>query len=203
MVPIHNVSETLKTLFDKKTETDADELTIGEILHMMHDLGFGMVLMLFSLPIIIPGLPPPIPSILAIPLGFTGWQMLCGFKELKLPLFVANRRLKRSSLQKVILLSTRYLRFAERYAKPRFLFLTSPLGERIIGVLVMVFFVVIAIPAPFAHSVPALAVSIIGIAVIKKDGLAGLIGIAVGIAWIFTLVFLSKELFAFIGGLFG
>ncbi len=203
MVPIHNVSETLKTLFDKKEEADADELTIGEIMHMMHDLGFGMVLMLFALPLIIPGLPPPIPSILGIPLGLTGWQMLCGFKELKLPAFVANRHLKRSSLQKIILLSSRYLRFAERYTRPRLGFLTSPIGERIIGVLVMVFFVVIAIPAPFTHSIPALAIAILGISVIKKDGLAGMIGIALGIAWIFTLIFLSKELFAFIGGLFG
>jgi hypothetical protein len=192
---MHDVSETLTTLFDKKSESDTDDLTIGEIVHMLHDLGFGMVLMLFALPVIIPALPPPIPSLIAFPLGMTGWQMLRGYNTLHLPEKIAARSIKRTSLQKVLRVSSRALRFAESYTHRRMRYINTPKGERLIGALVMLFSVMVFIPAPFMHSVPALAIAILGIAIIKKDGLAGIIGALIGLLWLAVVIFLSEEIY--------
>jgi hypothetical protein len=65
--------------------------------------------------------------------------------------------------------------------------MTTPRGERAIGILCMVLSVVSTLPIPFAHQLPALGIMLIGLGLIERDGLAMLAGAALGAVGIVTL----------------
>jgi hypothetical protein len=75
---------------------------------------------------------------------------------------------------------TSVLQRAEELLRPRLTALLSWTGERIIGVALLVLTVVLALPIPFGNWLHAFAICIIGLAMVEKDGLAVLVGFAVG-----------------------
>ena len=60
--------------------------------------------------------------------------------------------------------------------------LLSWTGERLIGIGILVLALVLTLPIPFANWLPAFAIAIIGLAIVEKDGVAVLVGLAVGVA---------------------
>lgn len=196
------VSNILAGIFDKKQESDADELTIREIMEMLHELGFGVIILMFALPAIVPGLPPPIHTLVAIPLIVLGWQMMLGFESVKLPETVAKRKIKRSSLQKAVQKSEKYLRFAERFTRERMDFMATPWGEKLVGLMVLLFAFTVAIPGPLTNTVPGIAIAIVGIAFLEKDGLLAVAGSILGLMWMVALALFYGTMVAFVAGLF-
>jgi hypothetical protein len=196
------VSNILAGLFDKRQESDADELTIREIMEMLHELGFGVIILMFALPAIVPGLPPPIHTLVAIPLIVLGWQMMLGFDSVKLPEMVAKRKIKRSSLQKAVQKSEKYLKVVERFTRPRMDFMNTPMGGRFVGLMVLLFAVTVAIPAPLTNTVPGIAIAMVGIAYLEKDGLLAIAGSILGLAWMAALALFSAVMIAFVYGFF-
>jgi hypothetical protein len=75
-----------------------------------------------------------------------------------------------------------YLEGAERLLRPRLTVLLSWTGERLIGLAILILALVLFLPIPFANWLPACAIAIIGLAIVEKDGLAVLVGLAVGVA---------------------
>jgi hypothetical protein len=196
------VSNILAGIFDKKQESDANELTIREIMEMLHELGFGVIILMFALPAIVPGLPPPIHTLVAIPLIVLGWQMMLGFDSVKLPETVAKRKIKRSSLQKAVQKSEKYLRFVERFTRERMDFMATPWGEKFVGLMVLLFALTVAIPGPLTNTVPGIAIAIVGIAFLEKDGLLAVAGSILGLAWMVALALFYGTMVAFVAGLF-
>jgi hypothetical protein len=74
--------------------------------------------------------------------------------------------------------------------KPRLSMVSSPMAERIIGVLALILSILSALPIPFGHMVPALALMVIGLGLIEHDGAAILLGAVLGLmgAVVFALV---------------
>ena len=71
-------------LEDAINNNSNDRISIEDIMAAMNSGGFGLVLMFFSLPILIP-LPPPFPSLISLPLLIFAVQMVVGLKAPKLP----------------------------------------------------------------------------------------------------------------------
>ena len=74
---------------------------------------------------------------------------------------------------------------AERLLRPRLLWLTCALGERLIGAVCLFLAVVLVLPIPFGNMLPAAAISLLALGVLERDGLwviAGLITAAAGTA---------------------
>ncbi len=63
--------------------------------------GFGLVLMFFSFPILIP-LPPPLPSLIALPLIIFSLQMMAGLTAPKLPKIISQKSIERQLVAKII-----------------------------------------------------------------------------------------------------
>ena len=61
-------------------------------------------------------------------------------------------------------------------------FMLSWTAERLIGVALLILAVILAFPIPFGNWLPALSMSIIGLAMVEKDGLALLTGLGLGVA---------------------
>ncbi len=53
--------------------------------------------------------------------------------------------------------------------------------EPLVGVICIVLALITIIPIPLAHNVPALALVLIGLGLIERDGLAIIIGAAIGV----------------------
>ena len=54
-------------------------------------------------------------------------------------------------------------------------------GERLIGLAILILALILALPIPFANWLPACAIAIIALAIVEKDGVAVLVGLAVGV----------------------
>ena len=156
-----------------------DRISIDELKTSLHERGFSILLIIFSLPVFVSV--PGMTAIFATPLFFLGLQMMLGFDSPWLPKWVSARSIKRSLFCLMITKSSPLLKKIERFLHPRWLIFSSHLGSKIIGMFVAIFAVSIAIPLPFTNLFPAFAIVIMALGFLSKDGLTIILGLLVGI----------------------
>jgi hypothetical protein len=120
--------------------------------------------------------------VLGLPLVLLAAQLTYGRHKPWFPRWLTARSFPREGLANVVLRSLPYLEGAERLLRPRLTVLLSWTGERLIGLAILILALVLFLPIPFANWLPACAIAIIGLAIVEKDGLAVLVGLAVGVA---------------------
>ena len=76
----------------------------------------------------------------------------------------------------------------EKIARPRLTFLMAPVGERVIGLLLVFFCASILVPLPSTNTVPGIGVAIIAFGLMARDGILVILGSIIGTAWIATLL---------------
>jgi len=152
-----------------------ERISIQNLLDGLAERSFGFVLLLFGLLsaiAVVPGLA----TVTALPLLFFGLQMLGGYKTPWLPRFIANRSFAKRDLEATIERGIPFLRWMERVCRPRLLFMTRGIGERLLGLLVFILALVIALPGPGTNFLPGLAIAFMAVAIIQRDGLLLLLG---------------------------
>jgi hypothetical protein len=155
-----------------------ETVSIREVIQDLGDRAFGLLLLLFALPNCIPA-PPAVGSILGLPLIFFGIQMLRGQRPW-LPGFIADRRVKRTDLMRIVDLATPRLRWLERIVRPRLPWAVSSFAERVIGLHVLLLAISIAMPVPLTNLVPAIGTAVMALGLIERDGRAVLAGAVIG-----------------------
>lgn len=194
----NNRSSTSEFLRNVVRANKSDRITIDELKTSMHERGFGILLIAFSLPLAVP-LPyiPGVTTILAIPLCFLSGQMILAFDSPWLPKWITRLSIKRSTLSFIVMKSSPSLKKIERLLKPRLLFFSSHKGTKIIGFFSLIFTASIALPLPFTNFVPAIAILTLALGMLSKDGITILIGILIGLAGVaFTIavIILGKKI---------
>lgn len=197
-IPVSKISELLSKVFHKRHDGEGDYLTIDEIMRLLHERGFGMMIVLFALPNLFPGFLPPIPTLFAVPLCFFSTQMIIGFDSPRLPGIIARRHIKRASLQKAITKSMPIMKRLESIIRPRMEYLVTDRSERYIGIFMLAFSISVAIPLPMTNFWPSVALLLMGIGLMSKDGLAVLIGIILGSCWIGALIVFGPKVIAWL-----
>jgi hypothetical protein len=172
---------TTQIIEDIVKQSSADRIPVRDLVDAMQAIGFGLVMMVFAFGIIIP-LPPPFPSIIALPLVIFSLQMVAGYSSPKLPKRFSNLTVKRSVLAMLVQKSSPYIRKVEKILRPRLSFMISPTAERIIGVFTLIFSSFIVLPMPLSNFIPGLGILIIAFGLLGKDGLVVICGIILGIA---------------------
>lgn len=175
-------------LFEKlATEHDKPEISLKEIKDSMHERGFGILFIIFSLPLLIP-LPVPtgMGTALSVPIFFFSYQLLINKDSPWLPSWVLSKKFGIESFRKIIAKSLKPLRFIEKFLKKRLLTVSDSRGfEIFIALFILLLNIPIAVPFPMSNVIPAASIIIIAFGMLEKDGVMILIGIAVGIfAWI-------------------
>jgi hypothetical protein len=112
---------------------------------------------------------------------------MLGGEQLILPGFIARRTISTEFLKNAAPRVAGLLAWFERLLRPRLPFMTTPQGERAIGIFCMVLSIVSTLPVPFGHQLPALGIMLIGLGLIERDGLAMLAGVALGVVGIAIL----------------
>lgn len=157
-----------------------ERVTVAEIVGALGDRAFGAVLLIFAAPNILPVTLPGTSSVTALPILLVGVQLLLGWRRLHLPASLARRSFLRRQLAVVVERLGPWLERAERLARPRFPALTSPLAERLYAVPILVLSVVLFLPLPLSNIPPGIALSILGLGLLERDGGFVLAGLGAG-----------------------
>ncbi len=180
--PRHRPRRTSQLLRDFVTSHPEPRISLGALRDALGDRGFGVLLFIFALPNLVPVNIPLLSAVLGLPLVLLAAQLTYGRHKPWFPHWLTAQSFPRDGFTNVVLRSLPYLERTERLLRPRLTFLLSWTGERLIGLAILILALVLALPIPFANWLPACAIAIIGLAIVEKDGLAVLAGLAVGVA---------------------
>jgi hypothetical protein len=173
-----------KRLSQELTEIAVDpsrpRLSVADLIALLSGRAIAALLLIFAAPNALPA-PPGTSSILGLPLVYLSAQMMLGRRPW-LPGIIANRSIWRSDFLGLIERAGPLLERAERLLKPRLPALTSPLSERLIGGLILALSIILLLPIPLGNMLPALAICILALGVLERDGLWILGGIALSLA---------------------
>lgn len=170
-------------------------MAIGDLVNALRNRAFGILFLLFGIPNCIP-MPPGIPVICGIILALIGLQMALGRHDLWLPDVIARRTFSRAMLEKVVNRSRPYIRKFENWSQPRYAHVSGPLGRHLIGATVVVLGLVLAfLPIPFFGNIPpGIAVCILGLGLVERDGLIIMVGYVASILALIALAFMAWAL---------
>jgi hypothetical protein len=195
---------TTQAIEDVVNKSSADRIPVRDLVDAMQAIGFGLAMMIFAFGIIIP-LPPPFPSIIAMPLIIFSLQMIAGYTAPKLPKRFEKITVKRSVVAMLVQKSSPYIRKIEHILRPRLSFVTTSRAERVIGVFTLIFSSFIVLPMPLSNFIPGLGILIISFGLLGKDGLVVICGIIIGLIGIAistTAVLLGVEALYYIKNFF-
>ena len=175
----HRTSDTLPAL---AVAGEGPGITLRAILKTLGERGFALLIVGLGLPNCLP-MPPPIPLLCGLLLIFVALQMVLGWTTPWLPGFLLEKTVSRATLANFIERAMPWVRKLERFAQPRLGLFDSRLAFRLIGSALMVFSLALVFAAPFIGQVPlGLAVVLIGLGLVERDGLLVLGGICIGCA---------------------
>lgn len=156
---------------------ESERVTVLEILDALDSRSFGIAVLLFSLPSVVP-MPPGIPTVVGIILMIVSVQMVFGREELWLPGFLSKRSFPRKALVGAFEALAPRLGWFERLMKPRLLFMSGRIGTIAVGAVVLIMAIVLILPLPPGGNFPpALACTILGLGLVQRDGVVILIGV--------------------------
>ena len=154
-----------------------ERITLGEMAEAFGDRAFGLLILLLCLPGLLPGMA----SIFGTPMLILGVQMGLGFRQPKLPGFIARQSLKRSDVMRLSSGSSKLLARVERYVRPRPGPFTNNTADKVVGWLTAYAALMLILPGPGTNGPPAFGTIIMSLGVVENDSKVVGIGIIVTI----------------------
>lgn len=177
------LSDILQDIADAPATPDA-RISLGHLVEGFGNRAFGALLFIFSVPVALPIAIPGISAVLGAPLLLLSWQLMRGHEQPWLPEIMRCRSFRRADFAGMLRRILPTIRQVERAVGPRLPWLTNRRGEQIIGLFAFVLALVLFLPIPFGNTVPALAIAIMALAVLERDGIAAIAATLVGLAGI-------------------
>jgi hypothetical protein len=165
---------------------------VRAIVDTLDERAFGLLILLFAIPCLVPGLPGA--QLIAIPIFLLGLQMVAGRGEVWLPKAALDAKVKRNWIDSIAGFVDKRLRWTQQLSKPRLTGLASGWSERLIGLVIAI--ASITIMLPITNTIPSLAITIIAVGLLQRDGLFTLAGCGLALAWVTFLAIMIWGLFA-------
>ncbi|HEX8570017.1 MAG TPA: exopolysaccharide biosynthesis protein [Caulobacteraceae bacterium] len=178
------LSEVLRELAGRSGDP---ELRVGEVIDTFDERAFGGILIFLGLLSLIPI--PGATTLTGIPLIFVAVQLIMGRETLWLPRKLLRSGVSRANFCEGLQRWLRWIEKAERLTKPRMRWATSTAAERLIGLVCLVMALVLVLPLWFGNLLPAIAVILLSLALLQRDGVLVLMGFAAAIGS-FVVLFL-------------
>ncbi|MDR2832042.1 MAG: exopolysaccharide biosynthesis protein [Rickettsiales bacterium] len=186
-------SDILKEVADTK-DANSDKVTLFDIKTALHERGFGILIIIFSLPLSVP-IPvlPGYTTILSIPLILFSLQLLFGFNSPWMPHWLERKSFQRSTLALVVEKTSPALKKIEKFMKPRMSFIFYGPGEKILAFVMLLCALSIALPLPLTNFIPAIGTTLISLGIMSKDGFLSILGVLISLCGLLlTLVVIVK-----------
>ena len=167
-------------------DTSRARVSLADLVGAMHGRAFGALILIFAIPNALPAIPGT-SGILGLPLLFLSAQMMLG-RAPWLPKFISLRSMPRDEFANLVERVNPWLDWADRFTAPRLSLLGDPVAQRLIGAFCLILSIVLVLPVPLGNMLPGIALCLIALGVLERDGLwiAGGVGVgvlALLIAW--------------------
>ena len=189
-------SQPLESVLHKATEeTDKEDVSIKDLMEIYGARSFGPVFILLGLLVVLPplGAIPVLPAVVGIVILLFSVQMLFGRSHIWLPGVVKNLSIEREKLEKAEEKSEDGLRLADRMINARLEWATGGIAKYAAAIMVSVM-ALIMIPlelVPFAVAIPGMAITMVGVALLARDGLLMLIAYVLSAVALGVMVWFS------------
>lgn len=197
-VPPDEASRLSEILNQIASDPTRERIAVGDFLRVMRERAFGPLMLIFALPNVIPT-PPGTSTVLGAPLVFLTAQLALG-RTPWLPPLISRRSIARKDFAAFVNKATPWLARAEKLLRPRLGVLAHPPAENLVGLICFVLAVVLILPIPLGNMLPALAICVMALGILERDGiwtgLGALIALAsLGVVWGVVWAFVKAGLF--------
>lgn len=183
---------------DFRTALTGDKVTIANMLEALHERGFGFLLLIFAAPMALPiPVPPGINIILASPLILLTAQQTLGRRAIWMPEGIKEKSVSREKFDRIMNKLIPLMKRLEILFKPRLSLVTQGAFSHLIGFLGLIMALTVCVPLPLTNTIPSLGIALMAVGVIMRDGIAVLVGAAIGTTWVamltWALIFFGME----------
>jgi hypothetical protein len=159
-------------------------LTLREIRDRLDERAFGLMILILAIPCLVPALY-GVPQIVGIPILLLAGQMLAGRVEPWLPEAALRRRVSKAWLDRMADFATKRMHWFERFSRPRLTVFAEGWAERAAAAFMIL--ATLTIVLPLTNTVPSVALTLLAVGLIQRDGLFVAAGAAVATGWALTL----------------
>lgn len=156
-----------------------DPVRIRDIFAVLGDRGLASALLVVALPQMLP-LPLGVSNLLAVPIAIVAIQIAMRRHTLWLPNWFLERPIPRDRLVHVSRRLVPWLQRLEMLVRPRLMMVLSPAGTHLVGLACAVVAAIAMAPLPLTGWLPGMALIIIALGMMERDGLVVLAGVGVG-----------------------
>lgn len=192
MTLLADYHQPLSEVLQEVADLPSERITVAELVDRFGGRAMGALLLLFGLLCLLP-LPPGGTTLFGLPLLLLAPQLVIGRHAPWLPLRLRLREVPLSDMRGRLPRLIRWLRRVEAISQPRLTFMFGAVGERLIGIVCTALALVLILPIWGGNFLPALAVAVLSLAMILKDGLLALVG--------YALVLISGTVLALAAGI--
>lgn len=161
-----------------------EHIRVETLLEGLHERGLGVVLALFALPMAIPlPKPPGLSTLFGIPMLILSAQITLGRHTLWLPRFIQQKTIKKQQLIPLLGGMVPRITKIESWLKPRHEWVTQGLASRLTGLVAGLIALCVISPLPGLNTVTSMGLSVMGLGLVMRDGLAILVGGTVALLW--------------------
>jgi hypothetical protein len=197
----------LTTMLRELAEGGRERVSVADMLACFGPRAYGALIFILAAPIAMPIPLPGLSLVLGMPLLLLTWQLSRGRRHPWLPRAVQARSLDRRQLASVIERLLPWLERAERLVRPRWRPLTDPPGDRLIGLLAFPLALLLFLPIPLGNMLPALALALLALGLLERDGVVVLGGVLVALLGVAVvsgaLVAMAAAAMAMLGAVLG
>ena len=162
-------------------EEPGERVTVRTIFSVLSDRSFAILVVLLGLPNCLP-MPPPIPAVCALLLILVAAQMAAQRPAPWVPRMLLVRSVPRADLSRAIHRALPLVNRLEHWSQPRWNLFEARTGAVLSGLLLVTMAIGMLFAAPIIGQVPyGIAVCLVGLGQIERDGLLVLSGIVAGV----------------------
>ena len=180
-----NLARLLRRLADDGAEQG---LTLHEIRDRLDERAYGLLILILAIPCLVPGLY-GVPQVVGLVIILLAAQLLVGREEPWLPQWVLKLRAKASWLKAMADFAEQRLGWIDRFSRPRLSAFASGAGEKLAALFMIL--ATLTIVLPLTNTIPSVALSLLAVGLIQRDGLFVIGGAVVATAWIGLLTTLA------------
>ncbi|MDQ8206881.1 exopolysaccharide biosynthesis protein [Coraliomargarita sp. SDUM461003] len=177
-VPPHlSLGDTLSQLL---ATDDTRGLSISEITSAVAEKGFGLVLIILSLPSALPVPAPGYSTPFGIVIALMALQMISGREAVWLPQKLADIRIQPKLANTMLGSASKFLKMIERFIRPRQKWIRGRAGQSGLAIVIFIMACLMMLPIPLTNTFPAMVIFMIGVGLAEEDGLLAMAAFAVG-----------------------
>lgn len=155
--------------------------SIGEMVETVGEKGFGLILMVLSLPSALPVPAPGYSTPFGIAIGLIAMQMILGRQALWVPEKLKGVRIKPSLSKRMLGVAAGFLKKIERFIRPRQRWIRSRPGQAGLAIVVFIMACLMMLPIPLTNTFPAMVIFLIGVGLSEEDGLLAIGAFGIGL----------------------